>query len=93
MEGDQVLVGDPTFGLMRVDRAEFESYWNGVLLAVREAPEGIGEPSFDDADEWRPWTHPPLEMAPGAQSDEGIRRELPPLYQITPEVVLGLPTS
>lgn len=93
VEGDQVLVGDPTFGLMRVDRAEFESYWNGVVLAVRQAPAGFEEPVFDNADEWRPWTRPPIEMAPGAPSPAEILRELPPLYQITPEIVLTLPAS
>src|SRR5690606_11780520 len=30
----EVLVGDPTFGLQRYTRAEFEAVWNGVVLAV-----------------------------------------------------------
>ena len=56
VRGDQVLVGDPTFGLQTLTRAEFEAVWNGVVLAIRHAPEGAPAPVFNAAEEWRPWS-------------------------------------
>ncbi|MGE3250324.1 MAG: C39 family peptidase [Hyphomonadaceae bacterium] len=90
VEGDQVLVGDPTFGLQRIPRAEFESYWNGVLLAVRRPAEGFEEATFNDVDEWTPWTRPPMGLVPGPASPAETLRELPPLYQISPDFILNV---
>jgi len=79
-----VLVGDPTFGLQTYTRADFEAVWNGVVLAVREAPAGWPAPAYDEADEWRPWVVAPLGDARGPVSPADLTREFRELYQITP---------
>lgn len=84
IEGDRVLIGDPTFGLQTYTRAEFEAMWNGVVLAVRQAPEEMSAPSFNSADEWRPWSQPPLDMARGPVSPSDLLREFGEIYQISP---------
>lgn len=80
----EVLVGDPTFGLQTYTRAEFEAVWNGVVLAVRRAPEGVGTPSYNDAEEWRPWAVAPLEEAHRPISPSDLYRHMPEIYQISP---------
>jgi len=80
----EVLVGDPTFGLQRYTRAEFEDVWNGVVLAVRRAPEQASAPVYNEASEWRPWAVAPLGDAPQAMSPSDLMRHMPELYQITP---------
>lgn len=81
--GDRVLVGDPTFGLQTYSRADFLAVWNGVVLAVRHAPEGSQAPVFNNPDEWRPWAVAPLSSVPQPVSPSDLLRELPELYQIT----------
>jgi len=81
---DRVLVGDPTFGLQTYTRAEFEAVWNGVVLAIRRPPDGAAAPSFNDAEEWRPWSSPPLDAARGPVSPTDLMLGMRELYQITP---------
>lgn len=80
----EVLVGDPTFGLQTYTREEFLEVWNGVVLAVREAPEAAAAPTFNDADEWRPWSVAPLSEARGPMSPTELTLSFRELYQITP---------
>ncbi len=82
VEGDRVLVGDPTFGLQTYSREEFEAVWNGVVLAVRRAPEGAEAPSFNRSEEWTPWAVAPVGDAVEPMSPSDLLRELPEIYQI-----------
>jgi uncharacterized protein len=84
ISADSVLVGDPTFGLQTYTRAEFEAVWNGVVLAIRNPPEGAAAPVFNRADEWRPWSAPPLDDARGTLSPTDLTLGMRELYQITP---------
>lgn len=84
VSGDRVLVGDPTFGLQTYTRAEFEAVWNGVVLAIRRPPQGAEAPAYNRAEEWRPWTAPPLEAAEGPVSPTDLMLGMRELYQITP---------
>ena len=79
----EVLVGDPTFGLQTYTRAEFEAVWNGVVLAVRGAPDHASDPVYNAQAEWRPWAVAPLDDAPQAVSPSELMRHMPELYQIT----------
>jgi predicted double-glycine peptidase len=84
ISADRVLVGDPTFGLQSYTRAEFEAVWNGVVLAVRQAPEGWPAPAYNRAEEWRPWSRAPLNMAQQPISPTDLTLGFRELYQITP---------
>lgn len=84
VSADRVLVGDPTFGLQSYSRAEFEEIWNGVVLAIRRRPEGAPVPTFNRAEEWRPWAVAPLGEARGPVSPTDLMLGMRELYQITP---------
>ena len=84
ISADRVLVGDPTFGLQTYTRAEFEQIWNGVVLAVRQTPEGWPPPAYNRAEEWRPWSRAPLNMAQQPISATDLTLSFRELYQITP---------
>jgi predicted double-glycine peptidase len=85
IQGDRVLVGDPTFGIQTYSRAEFQQMWNGVVLAVRHAPADADAPSFNRAEEWRPWAVAPIsDVRGGPVSPSDLLRELPEIYQISP---------
>lgn len=88
ISADQVLIGDPALGLKIVSRQDFARMWNGVILAI--AP-GKGAPSarFNQVSEWSPWVMPPTRWAVTPASVTQITRNLPPLYQITPVLVLN----
>ena len=90
IEGDRVLIGDPTFGLQTYTRADFEAAWNGVVLAIRETPAGWPAPAYNRRAEWLPWATAPLDMAQGPVSPSDLTREFREIYQIT-EVVDGTP--
>lgn len=81
----EVLVGDPTFGLVRYTREDFQEVWNGVVLAIRHRPEGAQDPIFNQRGEWLPWSVAPLgDDTPWAQSPSRVYQEMPEVYQITP---------
>lgn len=84
ISADRVLVGDPTFGLQTYTRAEFEEIWNGVVLAIRQTPEGWPAPAYNRAEEWRPWSRAPLNMAQQPISATDLTLSFRELYQITP---------
>ncbi len=84
VSADRVLVGDPTFGLQTYSREEFEAIWNGVVLAIRRPPEGAAAPSYNRAEEWRPWAVAPLGDARGPVSPTDLMLGMAELYQITP---------
>ncbi|MBX3428477.1 MAG: C39 family peptidase [Hyphomonadaceae bacterium] len=84
ISADRVLVGDPTFGLQTYTREEFAEVWNGVVLAVRQAPPHWPEPAYNRAEEWRPWSRAPLDMAQQPISATDLTLGYRELYQITP---------
>jgi predicted double-glycine peptidase len=81
-----VLVGDPTFGLQTIPRAEFEQVWNGVILAIRRTPEGVSAPGYNRAGEWRPWAVAPVGEARTEISPFDLTLGMHELYQITPAI-------
>lgn len=83
VRGDSVLVGDPTFGLQTYTREAFEAAWNGVVLAVRTPPQDVSAPSYNEAEEWRPWAVAPVGDAPAATPAQQLMLAMPELYQIT----------
>jgi len=83
----RVLVGDPTFGIQVYERADFEAVWNGIVLAVRGAPDEASTPVFNLASDWRPWSPTPFAMARGAPSPSDLLRELPSIYQLSEDAM------
>nr|WP_281501124.1 C39 family peptidase [Erythrobacter sp. F6033] len=49
VEDGFVLVGDPSLGLRRMDREEFEETWNGVYFVLTEGADITGHALNDDA--------------------------------------------
>ena len=79
-----VLVGDPTFGLQTYTRADFERVWNGVVLAIRQTPDGVEAPIYNADNEWQPWSRAPLGDAQGPVSPASLFLSTRELYQVTP---------
>jgi len=83
VSADRVLVGDPTFGLQSYSREEFAEIWNGVVLAIRQTPQGWPAPAYNRAEEWRPWSRAPLNMAQQPISNTDLTLGFRELYQIS----------
>lgn len=58
IQGDSVLLGDPSLGLRRVSRREFQRIWNGVYFVINSGP-GVPAPRFNAPVE--------LALAPGGR--------------------------
>ncbi|MCX7360117.1 MAG: C39 family peptidase [Alphaproteobacteria bacterium] len=84
ISADRVLVGDPTFGIQTYTRAEFAEVWNGVVLAIRQTPANWPAATYNRAEEWRPWSRAPLNMAQQPISATDLTLGFRELYQITP---------
>jgi uncharacterized protein len=87
LQDGKVLVGDPSRGLEIHERADFESWWNGIALAIRSGPGATDDLHFDRASDWAPWSRAPLGDLPPALDAAQLTRELPTLYQISPPSV------
>ena len=77
----QVLIGDPALGLKIYKAADFKKLWNGVVLALYDAP-NIKPAAFNLVSEWQPWSRAPV----GAVLPSGVMAAnivAQPLYQIT----------
>lgn len=88
MRGDSILTGDPMLGLVQYSVEDFARYWEGVALAVMKTPDSM-RPAYDLASDWGPWSRAPLNEGGGiriAASD--LTNDLPPAYQITPEMLI-----
>lgn len=85
VRGDQVLLGDPTFGLRVMQRSEFEGMWNGVVLAIRKSA-GEGNPfGFNREAEWTPWSSAPTaEAARETQALAPVLIDQMMMYQVRP---------
>jgi predicted double-glycine peptidase len=84
VDANRVLVGDPTFGLQIYTRDEFAQVWNGVVLAIRQAPPNWPAPAYNRAAEWRPWAVAPLDVARQPISPTELTLGFGELYQLTP---------
>lgn len=82
----QVLVGDPALGLLIIERAKFQSIWNGIVFVIRDTPGHAAKPSFNDEAEWSPWANASLETAYASSLTHAadMTLSLPPYYQFTP---------
>jgi len=89
VHADQVLVGDPALGLLSIERPKFQAIWNGIVLAVHDRPAGTPAPKFDDPSEWNPWALAPTRASLPSWAASQLMA-LPPLYQITPQIVIDL---
>jgi len=89
VRGDKVLIGDPSRGLEIHDRAAFESWWNGIVLAVRSGPGAADDLHFNREDEWRPWASAPTDTIGDRNHPGTLTLDLPTLYQITPLSVIN----
>ena len=59
VEGDRVLVGDPSLGLKSMSRAEFEGMWNGIYFVLVSATD-IGQRNFNGPRLWGALSRGPL---------------------------------
>jgi uncharacterized protein len=89
IRGDRVLVGDPVLGLGEYSKADFAKMWNGILLAIAGG-DGAPKARFNVAGDWGPWSRAPLEDNALTTSIGGLTSNLPPTYQITPDILLDV---
>lgn len=54
-----VLIGDPSRGVRRILRSEFESMWNGLFFLIQNRM-GVARRHFNQASEWEVFTGAPL---------------------------------
>jgi predicted double-glycine peptidase len=80
---DQVLIGDPSAGLLIYPRAQFEAIWNGVIFVIH-GTETKG--AFDLETEWNAQPRTDPRLVGRSTPIEPMLRDLPPAYQITPIV-------
>ncbi len=64
MTNGRVLVGDPAFGILVMDRDKFEAIWNGTALAIRDKPYEARK-QFNKAEEWS--VHPRAPIGVGVE--------------------------
>jgi predicted double-glycine peptidase len=61
---DKVLIGDPTLGIRKMPRTEFESMWNGLLFLIRSKKQ-VANQHFNKKSEWNFLAKAPLGTALG----------------------------
>lgn len=59
VSGENVLVGDPSRGLIRYTRAEFGKIWDGLYFVITSA-RAVGQASFNRAAQWAVVGNAPL---------------------------------
>lgn len=74
VERDRVLVGDPALGTRVIPRQQFESQWNGVVLAARTHVQ-TARAHFNDEQEWA--------MYPEAPAGKGVDRSGLGMFTLT----------
>jgi predicted double-glycine peptidase len=67
IEGNEVVVGDPALGVRVIDRATFETMWNGVAFVVRNNA-GMGRKYFNQDKDWKVRVKAPFGSALSRQS-------------------------
>lgn len=89
VRGNRVLVGDSILGLTEYSAKDFAAMWNGIYLAI-SSPDIERRPVFNLASDWGPWSRAPLEANVLAASVGDVIRDLPPIYQLRPELLLAV---
>ena len=84
----RVLVGDPMLGLNEYALADFMNVWNGIALIV--VKEGHAAPAFNLAGDWGPWSIAPMEDGAMHIASDDFTTNLPPSYQLTPQILLDV---
>ncbi len=79
---NEVLVGDPAFGMKIIPRDQFEAMWNGILFVVTNAMES-GQQRFNVAADWRIRALAPLGSALTVQNLSDITLLMPGLNEFT----------
>ncbi len=87
--GGKVLIGDPAQGLKTYSNAEFSQIWNGVIFAIRAAPNVAV--AYNRTEEWTPYATAPLGQPLTDDSLSSFTRDLPPIYQITAVTSAAMP--
>jgi predicted double-glycine peptidase len=87
--GDRVLLGDPALGLTQYTREDFQKVWNGIALAIVKTPND-SEVRYNVARDWGPWSTAPLEHNGLHVSVAELTTNLPPTYQLTPQMLLDV---
>jgi uncharacterized protein len=99
VRGGRVLVGDPIIGLTDYSVADFNKIWNGIILSVVKPGSSktdsvkaaaLVRPAFNLASDWGPWSRAPLEENALIASIGDITNDLPPIYQLTSEILLDV---
>jgi uncharacterized protein len=89
VRGNIVLVGDPIRGLTKYDAGEFEKAWNGIALAIAKVPDGTSV-GYNLARDWNPWSTAPIDEAAQIRTIGDVTDHLPPIYQLTPQILLDV---
>ncbi len=89
IRGGRVLVGDPIIGITDYSVADFNKIWNGIILSVVK-PDENRRPTFNLASDWGPWSRAPMEENALIASIGDITNDLPPIYQLTPQILLDV---
>ncbi|MBO9623874.1 MAG: C39 family peptidase [Sphingomonas sp.] len=77
LTANEVLVGDPSRGLLVLDRKEFEKSWPGLYFVITSAPD-FGRSSFNRHSQWAGVGRGPLGSVLGRPIEmDGLRLALP----------------
>jgi uncharacterized protein len=63
--------------------------WNGIYLAIGEA-DHKRRPAFNLMSDWGPWSKAPLDANVLTASAADAARDIPPIYQLRPEILLDV---
>lgn len=86
---DQILVGDSVLGINKYSTEDFAKYWNGVALAIVDGP--IKKlPGYNLSGDWNRWSTAPTDQVSATATIGNLTNHLPPLYQISPELLLDV---
>lgn len=85
----QILVGDPVRGLNRYSLPDFAKIWNGIALAITQAPDK--RPGwFNLSRDWNPYARAPIEPNAQTASIGDLTTHIPQLYQVTTQILLDV---
>lgn len=72
----EVLLGDPSNGVRRMDRSQFESIWGGLFFLIR-SKHNVAKQYFNQQDEWNINPKPPMHLVLERQELSAISLMLP----------------
>jgi uncharacterized protein len=89
---DTVLVGDPVRGLNKYGLGEFGKMWNGIALAITNAPNNRNG-YFNLARDWNPYATAPVEANTATASINDLTMHFAPAYQIVSQFEIDAPVG